>query len=57
MALSNFVINVIEEYKQSTTNPTPEGFLTFINEFKHIIGGVYLYEHKDEICELIYKEV
>ena len=57
MALSNFVRNVIEEYKQSTTNPTSEGFLKFINRFDYIIGGVYLYEHKDEICELIFKEV
>lgn len=57
MALSNFVRNVIEEYKQSTTNPTSEGFLKFINRFDYIIGGVYLYEYKDEICELIYKEV
>ena len=53
MALSNFVINIIEEYKQSTTNPTPEGFLEFINRFDYIIGGVYLYEHKDEICKLL----
>lgn len=53
MALSNFVINVIEEYKQSTTNPTPEGFLQFIKRCEHVIGGVYLYEHKDEICKLI----
>lgn len=46
MALSNFVINVIEEYKKTTTNSIPEGFLKFINKFEYIIGGVYLYEHK-----------
>ncbi len=57
MALSDFVINVIKEYKRSTTNPTPEGFLKFINRFEYIIGGVYLYEHKDEIIKLLNKEV